>query len=264
MKLIVAFFLLFRLFLLSAQEQHIFKSSLIPGDDTVCVIIPASYDTLVYYPAIYMLHGKTGNYRSWNELTNLQEYADEYGIIIICPDGFSDSYYLNSPVDSNWQFESFFTDVLYPGMLKIYSIDETKIFITGLSMGGSGAMYIFLKHPGLFLSAGSSSGVMDLNYSSSKLTSLSRLLGDYDLNRQLFDSCSPVNLLQNIAGSDKQLFFDCGTEDYLYECNNAFRKKCDELKIKATYISQPGKHERQYWQKTIRYHFEFFHSLVEN
>ena len=262
MKLLITFLLSFHYILLSAQDQLVLKSNLIPGDDTVWVFKPLSYDTSECYPAIYMLHGIWGNYRSWDELINLQEYADKYRFIIICPDGFSDSFYLNSPVDTNWQFESFFTDILYPKMLEQYSINESKIFITGLSMGGTGAMHIFLKNPDLFLSAGSTSGVMDLNYSSCKYTSLSRILGDYDSNRQLFKSHSPVNLLQEIMGTDKHILFDCGSEDYLYESNNAFRKKCDELKIQATYISRPGKHERTYWQKSINYHFDFFNSLI--
>ena len=264
MKPFIAFFLLLHLSLLSAQDQHVLKSNLIPGDDTIWVFKPVSYDTSICYPAVYLLHGLNGNYRSWNELVNLQEYAEKYQFVIICPDGFSDSYYLNSMVDTSWQYESFFTEELCPRILELFSIDEAKIFITGLSMGGSGAMYLFLKHPGLFLSAGSTGGVMDLNHSSYKFTSLSRLLGDYESNRQLFDSHSPVNLLHNIVGSGKHILFDCGTEDYLYGCNNAFRKKCDELRIKATYISRPGKHERQYWQQSICYHFDFFNTLIEN
>jgi putative tributyrin esterase len=251
MKPFIAIFLLLQVFLLSAQDQLVLESNLVPGNDTVWVIKPSSYDTSAPYPAVYLLHGRTGNYRSWAELINLQEYADEYQFIIICPDGFYDSYYLDSPVDTSWQFESFFTEVLYPEMAGLYALDKARIFITGLSMGGSGAMYLFLKHPALFLSAGSSSGVMDLNHSSAVHTSLSRLL----------DSHSPVNQLKNIERSDKHIFFDCGTEDHLYECNNAFRKKCDELKIKATYISRPGKHEGAYWKESIRCHFIFFSNL---
>lgn len=261
MKLFITLLLSLQIFPLSAQEQHILKSNLIPGNDTVWVFKPMSYNNSLHFPAIYLLHGVTGNYRSWSELVNLQEYADKYRFIIICPDGFSDSYYLNSPVDTSWQIERFFSDVLYQKMLEIYSIDSTRIFITGLSMGGTGSMYIFLKNPGLFLSAGSTSGIMDLNHSSYKYTSISRMLGDYDSNRHLFDMHSPVNLLQNATGTGKHLFFDCGSEDHLYESNNAFRKKCDELKIKATYISRPGKHEETYWLKSIQYHFDFFYSL---
>ncbi len=263
MKTFIAFFLLLQVFYLSAQDQLVLESNLVPGNDTVWVFKPMSYDTSACYPAVYLLHGWKGNYRSWAELIDLQEYADEYQFIIICPDGFYDSYYLDSPVDPSWQFESFFTEVLYPEMAESYALDKNRVFITGLSMGGSGAMYLFLKHPALFLSAGSTSGVMDLSYSSARHTSLSRLLGDYKSNRLLFDNYSPVNCLKNIEGSGRYIFFDCGTEDYLYECNNTFRKKCDELKIKATYISRPGDHNGTYWKESIRCHFDFFHNLIK-
>jgi S-formylglutathione hydrolase FrmB len=40
--------------------------------------------------------------------------------------------------------------------------DRKGRFITGLSMGGHGAMYLSAKHPELFSAAGSMSGVADM------------------------------------------------------------------------------------------------------
>ncbi len=247
--------------LVSGQDQVILKSDHIPGNDTVWIFTPSDYDTSLKYPAVYLLHGWSGSYRSWSRLADLSEYADRYCCVIICPDGFYDSYYLESPVFSDWHYESFFVDELYPEMLTRYAIDSSRIVISGLSMGGEGAMYLFLRNPGLFLSAGSTSGVMDLSNSSNRDAALSRLLGEYATHKTIFAEHSPVNLLVNISNTDKQILFDCGSEDYLYVCNNAFRKKCDELHIPATYISQPGSHNSDYWKKSIRCHFEFFRSL---
>lgn len=216
--------------MLSAQDEVIYYSGKIPGNDTVWVFKPSDYNVSQKYPAIYLLHGISGKYSSWSRLVNLQEYADYYQFIIICPDGFFDSYYLNSPLIENSQFESFFTDELYPQILGKYMIDSSKIFITGLSMGGAGAMYLFLRNHKLFLSAGSTSGVLDLNYSKSKRKLLG-LLGNYTNHKQVFNDYSAIAFLENIQETDKQIIFDCGTEDHLYECNNMFRKKCDELKI---------------------------------
>ena len=248
----------------SAQDQLVLPSERLPGNDTIWVFKPADYHINQLYPTVYLMHGLGGKYSSWSNLVNLQNYADKYRFIIVCPDGFNDSYYLNSPLIKNSQFETFFIQELYPYILKKYAIDSSKIFISGLSMGGTGAFYIFLRNPQLFLSAASTSGVFDLNLTGSRYKSLSRLLGPYNSNKKRFDKYSVINLLDNLKGSDKQILFDCGTKDPFYKCNNDFRQKCDELGINATYISQPGSHNSRYWKKAIKQHFNFFNSLIEN
>ena len=51
------------------------------------VITPASYATAQALHVVYLLHGHSGN------------YADQYGFIIVCPDGGYGSWYLDSPAD---------------------------------------------------------------------------------------------------------------------------------------------------------------------
>ena len=262
MKYLFQIIFFFETFILSAQDQLVFNSDHLCGNDTVWVFKPSSYDSLKKYPAVYMLHGWSGDYKSWSGLIDLHKYADDYQFIIICPDGF-DSYFLESPIRSDYHYETFFKDELYPEMLKKYAIDSSKIFITGLSMGGEGAMYLFLRNPDLFLSAGSTSGVMDLSHSGYRDKCLSKLLGNYASHHDVFAANSPVNLLGNIKKSGKQIIFDCGRDDHLYQCNNTFKEKCDSLKIDATYIQQPGGHDIQYWKKSIPRHFVFFKMLIE-
>ncbi len=248
----------------SAQDELVLSSDRLPGNDTVWIFKPAGYTTNQKFPVVYLLHGLGGKYDSWNKLVNLQDYADIYGFMIICPDGFTDSYFFDSPLIKNSKFETFFTKELYPFILKKYAVDSSKIFITGLSMGGAGAMYLFIRNQQLFLGAGSTSGVFNLNDSGSKYKSLSRLLGDYLSNQKRFNEYSVINLLANLKGSDKQIIFDCGRNDPFYKSNNELNVKCDELGINATYISQPGTHNHTYWKKAIKQHFDFFRSLVDD
>ncbi|MBN2610610.1 MAG: prolyl oligopeptidase family serine peptidase [Bacteroidales bacterium] len=260
-KTLVFIFFILQYAYVSAQDEIVIAGDNLPGNDTVWVYKPAGYNRINKYPAVYLLHGINGDYSSWGRLVNLQHYADKYGFIIVCPDGFKDSFYFNSPRIKNLQYELFFVTSLYPKILNAYTIDSTKVFITGLSMGGAGAMYLFLRNHHLFLSAASTSGVLDLGFSNSK-SSLKRLLGDNYSESSIISTYSAISYLENISGTDKQILFDCGTEDHLYECNNLFRKRCDELKIMATYISQPGTHSSAYWSKSIEYHFKFFGSLI--
>jgi putative tributyrin esterase len=247
-----------------AQETLVIPSDNLQTSDTVWVYKPENYTTKNKhkYPVLYLLHGHGGNYKSWSTIIDLQKLADEYQFLIVCPDGLKKSWYINSPQQDSIQYEDFFLKELMPAIAKKFAEDSSKILISGNSMGGYGAMWLFLKHPDLFLSAGSTSGVLNLRYSANKKT-LSYLLGAYSEDNTLFDDYSPINLLKNIAGTAKEIIFDSGTEDYLYITSQQFRQKCDELKIKATYIAQPGAHTGNYWSKSILQQFEFFKAIVD-
>ena len=59
----------------------------------------------VRYPVLYLLHGAYGCYSDWSKKADLHRLANEYGVIIVCPDG-QDSWYFDSPVDPKMQFET--------------------------------------------------------------------------------------------------------------------------------------------------------------
>ncbi|RYD69856.1 MAG: esterase, partial [Sphingobacteriales bacterium] len=124
-----------------AQKQVLFTSKNLPVADTVWVFTPKNITKKDKVPAVFLLHGFGGNYKQWNNIMDAQKYADEYGYILICPDGLIKSWYLNSPVKADWQYENFFFDELLPKIKKDYPVDTANIFITGLSMGGHGALW---------------------------------------------------------------------------------------------------------------------------
>lgn len=249
-------------FSVNAQDLLVLKSSSLRTKDSVFVYKPLNYDVKVKYPVVYLLHGHSANYKTWSRLADLQTMADAYKFVIVCPDGLKKSWYMNSPNADSVQYEDFFIKELMVKINHDYSINKEKAFVTGASMGGFGAMYLFLNHPDIFLSAGSTSGVLNLRHSGFKKTTIAYLLGAYSEENKAFDVYSPVNRLESIKDLKKTLIFDCGTEDYLYKANNQFRQKLDELKIKATYIAQPGGHTGTYWTKSIKAHFDFFYELA--
>ena len=255
------------IFQLFSQQQFVLKSDNLTNNDTVWVFTPSDYhdNNNQAYPAIYLLHGWSGNYHQWNDIINCQEYADKFGFIIICPDGLYDSWYINSPAISNSQFTDFFFQELMPFVTKKFNINLNKVFISGLSMGGHGALYLFEQKPKLFKSAGSLSGVLDFRLSSNKY-SINKYLG---LKNQIevqhiLDQYSVSGNIQNIASSGKEIIFSCGTEDPFYQINNNFKQKCDSLNIKATYIVSSGGHNYQYWNSAIKHHFIFFKQFLNN
>lgn len=248
-------------FTASAQKLTVFNSKNLPKPDTTWVFTPKNLTNKDKVPVIFLLHGFGGNYKQWNTIMDAQKYADEYGYIITCPDGLVKSWYLNSPAKADWQYENFFFDELLPKMKKDYPIDTANIFITGLSMGGHGALWLFLKHPDTFKSAGSTSGGINLRDAIGKF-GVPELLGNPDKESDIWLKYSVIQNINKLAGLKKEIIFDCGADDFFYQSNNEMKKKCDSLKINATYISQPGTHNSAYWKKSIRQQFEFFSKQI--
>ncbi|TCC88607.1 esterase [Pedobacter frigiditerrae] len=255
--------LLFMSGLLKAQDLLVMESKNLPLPDSVWVFKPSSYDRAKEYPLVYLLHGFSGNYKSWNKIIDCQQYANDYGFIIVCPDGLLDSWYLNSPVQKNKQYVSFFFDELYPSIKKRYAVKAQDIFISGLSMGGHGALSLFLARPELFKSAGSTSGVVDLSVGNSKNYKITALLGaDLQQADSLWHRYSVLKKIENNAALKKPIIFDCGTEDKFHSANDALYEKCLELKIPATYTSQSGGHTATYWKNNVKTHFDFFSKQI--
>jgi S-formylglutathione hydrolase FrmB len=248
---------------IQAQGVFIIKTKLLEKADTVAFYLPKDYSPLnkKSYPVVFMLHGWSGNYSQMGSLLNLQNIADTYGFIIICPDGQYDSWYFDSPIQRNSEYETFFFQNLLPYIKDEFNVDTTAIFITGLSMGGHGAMYLFLRNSSQFAAAGSSSGVLDLNASSLKYSSLSNRLGEYKLNKKRFNEYSAIKLLDSIKYTDKPIIFDCGNRDHLYQANKDFKNACDSLHVNAFYFSFPGRHNRTYWRESLPLHFRFFYQV---
>jgi len=262
-KILLIFLFIAWSFSLKAQGLFVLKSQLLENPDTVAFYLPKGYSPMEKknYPVVFLLHGYGGDYTQMGKIINLQNIADSYGFIIVCPDGQKDSWYFDSPTQKNSEFETFFFQDLLPYITHEFRIDTNALFITGLSMGGHGAMYLFLRHSNSFAAAGSTSGVLDLNASSLKYSSLSNRLGEYNQQQSRFDSYSAINLLDSIKFTEKPIIFDCGNRDHLYEANKDFKDACDSLHVNAFYFSFPGRHNRAYWRESLPLHFRFFYQV---
>lgn len=249
-----------------AQTRHIINSRNISKPDTVWVFTPEDYqqDPAGTYPLIYLLHGWSGTYHQWNDIMDCQAYADRYRFIIVCPDGLYDSWYINSPVIEDSRFADFFYFELMPFVAGKYRIQPENIFITGLSMGGYGALSLFAEKPELFKSAGSLSGVLDLTGHWNEY-GINRYLGiqDQQSGKKILEKYSVLENIDMINHAGKPIIISCGTSDPFYSINTNFRLKCEELKINATFISSPGRHDYPYWKSAIGYHFDFFSRILK-
>ena len=130
------------------------------------VITPDDYNTSAeHYPTVYLLHGAGGDHRQWIQMVpDLQALASRYDFIIVCPDGGFTSWYLDSPVDPTYLYETYVADELVQEIDRRYRTIASAQgrAISGLSMGGHGAFYLAIRHQDTYGAAGSMSGGLDI------------------------------------------------------------------------------------------------------
>lgn len=252
----------------AAPELEIIRSENLHCNDTVAVYSPAGLSSEMGIPSLILLHGYSGCWRDWGWHMDLQALCDRTGWRIICPDGFYSGWYLDNADRSKMQWRSFFWEECWPLLNEKYGLDSSRTFITGLSMGGHGAMNLFLDHPEKFRGAGSMSGVLDLRYSSGSKELIAEILGRKSIEK--CDDQSAVWRLDAYASlgkattDDKLLVITCGSQDYTF-CPAAriFESRCETLGIKHTAMYSEGRHSWEYWTYILPYHIGWFSELME-
>ncbi|MGV8879656.1 MAG: alpha/beta hydrolase [Sphingobacteriaceae bacterium] len=224
------------------------------------VILPADYVKEKSFPTLYLLHGYSDYYNKWvNAVPRIKELADQYKMIIVCPDGNFGSWYFDSPEDAKWQYETYVADELVKWIDKNYSTikDRSGRAITGLSMGGHGALYLAFKHQDVFGAAGSMSGGVDIRPFPGNWD-LYKRLGAYAKYPERWDKNTVVNMLHLLMPNSLALIIDCGTEDFFYKVNQNLHEKMLERNIHHDYIQRPGGHSWDYWKNAIDYQALYF------
>lgn len=235
------------------------KSPSMQKDVKVVYVVPDKAMAKVACPVVYLLHGYGGNARSWVQLKpELLQMADEKGIIFVCPDG-KNSWYWDSPQDPAYRYETFISSELVNYTDANYAtIRERKArAISGLSMGGHGALWNAIRHKDVFGAAGSMSGGVDIR-PFPKNWEMSRQLGEMAGNEAVWEAHTVVNQLDKIANGDLALIIDCGEADFFIDVNKDLHRRLLERKIDHDFITRPGGHTGAYWNNSIDYHILFF------
>lgn len=211
-------------------------------------------------PAVYLLHGHGGWYANWIfRVKELKEYADQYQVLIVCPDGGYNSWYIDSPVDSTVRFETYISKEVPAYIEKHYPVikDRKARAITGLSMGGHGGLFLGFRHADVFGACGSMSGGVDLQ-PFKKNWQLSQKIGDTINYASNWKNYSVITVIENYPKDSLNIIIDCGTEDFFFDVNKGLHDKMLQLKIPHEYIERPGKHDWNYWRNAVQYQLLFF------
>jgi dienelactone hydrolase len=116
------------------------RSELAPGG-TYCIYLPKSYDPLVPTGLVVGLHGGGAGGADGTLVTGSGEeamnfyvdVADERGVIVVCPTALQAQW----PSPKNIPL----VDAVIDEMKILYNVDESRIWLTGHSMGGWGSWW---------------------------------------------------------------------------------------------------------------------------
>jgi S-formylglutathione hydrolase FrmB len=266
------FILLFIQYVVPVQSQTGFFSELynvehIPSkcmnkSHKAMVFLPDNYfDTNDSFPVVYLLHGYSGHFDDWNRHEpNLQKYASKYKIIIVTPEGNFDRWYINSPIDTMSKYETYIGLEVPQWIDDNYKTKKGKKFraITGLSMGGHGALTIASDYPEYYGAAGSISGALDLRPFSEKWN-LKELLGDIEVKPSVWFLYSFYGKIFRLD-RDKQpsIIIDCGESDFFFDVNIKVHNLLVDKQIRHEFRFRPGGHTWDYWLESLPMHLDFF------
>lgn len=228
-----------------------------PAKVTVIVPDAAAADSAARFPSVYLLNGYSGDYRSWTIVRpDLGRLADMYGMVIVMPDG-RDSWYWDSR--PGMEMESFIVEDLVPYVNRNLPVIDSrdKRAISGLSMGGHGAMWLGIRHSDIWGSAATMSGGLDIRPFKDRWK-MKQHLGDYDANPAKWDAHTAINLVPSLTPGQLNILVDCGVDDFFIDVNRNMHKALLDAKIPHDYVERPGGHSRSYWANAVLYHLLFF------
>lgn len=230
------------------------------------------------YPVIYLLHGGSGAYSDWHQKVTekglVNQLADKYEVLIVTPGVGPASYYYDSPLLDSVRYETYMIHELIPYIDQQYrtlSQKESRA-ITGLSMGGHGAITLAAKHPTLFIAAGSMSGVMNIDTDLWKVGEDFRnlrkkgqleMLGSINYKAPQFSPYTAVGLIDQLKNQKISLIIDCGVDDFLIETNRQMHALLMQNGIPHEYIERPGAHTWPYWTAALPVQFFFLANYLQ-
>ena len=222
------------------------------------------------YPVVYLLHGGSGAFSDWHQKVTekgiVNQMAEEHKVLIVTPGVGPASYYYDSPLLDSVRYETYMIQELIPFIDKNYRTlaQKESRAITGLSMGGHGAITLAAKHPSLFIAAGSMSGVMNIDtdlwkvgeeFRSLRKKGQIEMLGAINYQGPLFNTYTAVGLVDQLQNQKISLIIDCGVDDFLIETNRQMHSLLMEKKVAHEYIERPGAHTWNYWTEALPVQF---------
>ena len=246
-----------------------------------CAYLPASYDAETakaparHYPVLYFLHGLGDNERTlsnsggWTLLDDLRQQHKLGEFLIVAPEGRR-SFYINS-ADGSVRYSDFFLREFIPLIEKKYRISRGRNHraISGISMGGYGALRFAFSHPEMFSAVSAQSAALitespeELDTAGRSGAPLSKVLADVfgsPIDVPHWNGNSAFVLARKNAAALKRLaiYFNCGQDDnYGFEKGAAaLHEELQKEGVQHEFHLYPGDH-------SLTYFLEHFTEVME-
>jgi S-formylglutathione hydrolase FrmB len=235
-----------------------------------CVQLPPGYDAKESpprrYPVLYFLHGLGQNEQTlfstggWSVIEDLRRQHKIDDFLVVAPEG-KRSFYINSPGDS-FRYSDFFLQEFIPYIESHYRVRPGRKGrgITGVSMGGYGALRFAFAHPEMFSAVSAQSAALitqtpqELSAAGHSGTPLGRLMGPAfgePVNVSHWQQNSVFVLARkNLSGlRSLAIYFNCGQQDdFGFEDGAAaLHRQLQVESVKHEYHSYPGDHSLTYF-----------------
>ncbi len=206
-------------------------------------------------PTLYLLHGAWGSHADWREHAEeqLSGLAAEHQIVIISPDGEELGWWADG---REHRVESYVVEELIPHVESTLSVRPDRRAIAGLSMGGQGALGLALRHPGLFTSASSMSGILDITQHPSQWK-LPRVFGSYAEHREVWRTHSVAWLLRKTSEPPPMLLTVSSDDPWAVHENRALHQELLGRGVEHGWREDPGTHDWAYWTAVVPHHVRF-------
>ena len=240
-------------------ERYSFHSHARGKEVTYYAFLPEKKKADEKFPVIYLLHGAFESGEVWKREAekDLLALASRHRLIFIAPSFEPLGWYLDSPLVADSQIETFLIQEFLPYVEKTFPVSSRKSLM-GISMGGHGALSIGLRHPDLFVSLSSMSGVLDITRHPQQWK-LKELLGPFPQERQAWQSHAPFYLLKrDMPLTTPPMLITTGKQDRLVlQENRAFRDLLRRRHFRYLYREAPGEHDWDYWHTELTQHVVF-------
>ena len=206
-------------------------------------------------PVLWLLHGARGNAADWPRYSMVEVYAEEKGLIVVCPTG-NNGWWVNQAAGIPW--EDVVTEKLWELVHGTFPTSDKPEdnYIAGLSMGGYGAMRIGLRHPERYsrIAAFSAGFGIPRRYAAGGFNALSgeETFGDPD--KVLGSQYDEFYTAEERAASGDPLppiYLSCGTKDGLYDINVEYREHLKKLGYDVVWDEAPYAHEWRFWDQQV-------------
>jgi enterochelin esterase family protein len=280
---------------LSAQSRidcSALNSSILKRAVRYCVYIPSGYDSPASknpaqrYPVLYFLHGLGDNEQTlfnsggWTLLDDLRKLHKMGDFLIVVPEG-KRSFYINS-ADNSERYSDFLLEEFLPRIESKYRIRATRggRAISGISMGGYGALRLGFAHPELFRAVSAQSPALitespqQLDSAALSGSPLVGVLGPAfgrPIDVSHWNANNPFLLAKrNAAGLRRiSIYFNCGEQDNygLEKGAAALDHELSEEHIQHHYHLYPGDHSIRYFlthfAEVMEFHSKAFDLLAQ-